>query len=122
MANHKYLPSNIEKKWQAAWSKKKLFTSHTGSKKKRSIVLVEFPYPSGTGLHMGHLRPYVAGDIIARFFRMLGKEVMFPIGFDAFGLPAENYAIKMKTQPAKITDVCRAGAAVVGVHHSLTKS
>ncbi len=99
----KYNPSKIEKKWQKIWQTKKAYVAKDFSKKPKKFVLVEFPYPSGAGLHAGHLRPYTAADITARYARACGFETMFPIGWDAFGLPAENYAIKMGVHPEKIT-------------------
>src|SRR3989344_2994378 len=97
----KYDHKKIEKKWQKFWEQKKLFHAKNHGKKK--YVLIEFPYPSGEGLHMGHLRPYVAGDVYSRFSRMNQNETMYPIGWDAFGLPAENYAIKNKVHPSVST-------------------
>jgi len=99
----KYNHKKIEAKWQKYWQVKKTFQAKDFSKKPKKYVLVEFPYPSGAGLHMGHLRPYVAADVFTRFKRMQGEEVLFPMGWDAFGLPAENYAIKMGVHPSKIT-------------------
>jgi leucyl-tRNA synthetase len=99
----KYNPSTIEKKWQKYWQTKKIFHSSDTSKKPKKYILAEFPYPSGEGLHIGHLRPYLAADVVSRYGRARGEEVMFPFGFDAFGLPAENYAIKHGIQPEVAT-------------------
>lgn len=99
----KYNPKKIESKWQKYWEAKKTFVSSNKSKKKKKYVLIEFPYPSGAGLHMGHVRPYVAGDVYSRYMRLRGFEVMYPMGWDAFGLPAENFAIKHGIHPSKTT-------------------
>ncbi len=93
----------IEKKWQAKWEKGKIYEVKENSKKEKFYCLIEFPYPSGEGLHVGHPRSYTALDIVARKHRMQGKNVLYPIGWDAFGLPAENYAIKTGIQPAIAT-------------------
>ena len=99
----RYNPKKIEEKWQEKWYNSGVFKAKNGSKKKKFYLLVEFPYPSGEGLHMGHLRPYVAADVYTRFNRMKGFETLFPIGWDAFGLPAENYAIKKGIHPSITT-------------------
>ena len=99
----KYEFARIEKKWQETWDKKKVFAAVDDAAKTKFYGLIEFPYPSGEGLHVGHPRPYTAMDIVARKKRMLGFNVLFPIGFDAFGLPTENYAIKNKVHPAVVT-------------------
>ena len=99
----KYDPSAIEGKWQKRWLDEKVFAAQTGSDKKKFYALVEFPYPSGQGLHVGHARPYTAMDVVARKKRMEGLNVLFPMGYDAFGLPTENYAIKNHIHPAKVT-------------------
>ena len=93
----------IEKKWQANWEKAKPYAAVTGDKRPKFYGLIEFPYPSGQGLHVGHPRPFTAMDIVTRKKRMEGYNVLFPIGFDAFGLPTENYAIKNHIHPAVIT-------------------
>ncbi|MEI8338192.1 MAG: class I tRNA ligase family protein [bacterium] len=95
----KYDPKKIETKWQKHWASKKVFVANDKSKLEKKFVLVEFPFPSGSSLHMGHLRPYTAGDIVSKYHKMNGKNVMYPIGWDAFGLPAENFAIKNKVHP-----------------------
>lgn len=89
----------VEKKWQKEWTKKKAFKTQDNSKKKKFYILDMFPYPSGEGLHVGHPKGYIATDVISRMKRMQGFNVLHPMGFDAFGLPAENYAIKTKTNP-----------------------
>lgn len=95
-----YNPVKIEGKWQKKWQSSKLYSSKENSKKEKFYILDMFPYPSGEGLHVGHPKGYIATDIISRFKRMKGYSVLHPMGFDAFGLPAENYAIKTKTNPA----------------------
>ena len=100
----KYDFTAIENKWQKRWEAEKLYQAQTGSDKKKFYALVEFPYPSGAGLHVGHARPYTAMDVIARKHRMQGENVLFPIGYDAFGLPTENYAIKNHIHPRIVTE------------------
>jgi len=100
----KYDFTAIEKKWQQRWEETKPYAAVTGEKDKPKFYgLIEFPYPSGQGLHVGHPRPFTAMDIICRKKRMQGYNVLFPIGFDAFGLPTENYAIKNHIHPAVVT-------------------
>ena len=86
----KYDFTAIEQKWQKIWQEKNLYASVTGADKEKFYALIEFPYPSGVGLHVGHARPYTAMDTIARKHRMMGQNVLFPMGYDAFGLPTEN--------------------------------
>ena len=96
--------TDIEKKWQQRWEDGRVYAARTGDEtRKKFFPLVEFPYPSGDGLHVGHPRPYTAMDIVARKRRMEGENVLFPIGFDAFGLPTENYAIKNHMHPREVT-------------------
>ncbi|KKP43710.1 MAG: Leucine-tRNA ligase [Parcubacteria group bacterium GW2011_GWA2_33_14] len=107
----KYNPQKIEKKWQKKWYDGSLFKAQNpsarsgqdSSKKEKFYILDEFPYPSGDGLHIGHCRPYIGLDIIARKRRMQGQNVLFPMGWDAFGLPTENYAIKKGVHPSIVT-------------------
>jgi leucyl-tRNA synthetase len=100
----KYDFTSIEKKWQDKWLETKPFAAVTGDKNREKFFgLIEFPYPSAQGLHVGHARPFTAMDIICRKKRMQGYNVLFPIGYDAFGLPTENFAIKTHTHPAKVT-------------------
>ncbi len=99
----KYDFAAIEKKWQENWEKTKPYAAITGDPRPKFYGLIEFPYPSGQGLHVGHPRPFTAIDIVCRKRRMQGYNVLFPIGFDAFGLPTENYAIKTHIHPAKVT-------------------
>lgn len=99
----KYDFSEIEKRWQERWEKEKLYRAEDFSKKPKFYCLVEFPYPSGEGLHVGHPRSYTALDVLARKRRMEGWNVLYPMGFDAFGLPTENYAVKTGIHPAVAT-------------------
>ena len=99
-----YNPKIIEKKWQDIWEEKGIFRASDDKSKPKFYALIEFPYPSGQGLHVGHPRPYTALDIVARKRRMQGYNVLFPIGWDAFGLPTENYAIKNKIHPKIVTE------------------
>jgi leucyl-tRNA synthetase len=103
-----FIPSfdekKIEKKWQNEWYSNKYFTANDYSDKEKYYSLVEFPYPSGAGMHIGHIRAYLSLEVISRKRRMENKNVLFPIGFDAFGLPTENYAIKNQIHPRIITD------------------
>ncbi|RHR44310.1 leucine--tRNA ligase [Clostridiaceae bacterium AM27-36LB] len=94
----------IEGKWQQKWEDAKIFNAVDGSPKKKFYGLVEFPYPSGAGMHVGHIKAYSSLEVISRKRRMEGYNVLFPIGFDAFGLPTENYAIKTGKHPRVITD------------------
>jgi leucyl-tRNA synthetase len=101
--------AKMEKKWQERWGKAKIFEVKEDPKKKKCYVLEMFPYPSAAGLHMGHIRNYSIGDAIARFRRMQGLNVLYPMGYDAFGLPAENAAIKDRTHPKAYTENAIAG-------------
>ena len=98
-----YNYAEIEKKWQKYWVEHKSGRAVTGSDKPKFYGLIEFPYPSGQGLHVGHTRPFTAMDVICRRKRMQGYNVLFPIGYDAFGLPTENYAIKNHVHPSIVT-------------------
>lgn len=100
----KYDFSSIERKWQRYWDENNTFTAKNDYTKPKFYALVEFPYPSGQGLHIGHPRPYTAMDIVSRKRRMEGYNVLFPMGWDAFGLPTENFAIKNKIHPAIVTE------------------
>jgi leucyl-tRNA synthetase len=99
----RYDPQAIEAKWQKTWADAHCFEAESGEGKPKYFALIEFPYPSGQGLHVGHPRPFTAMDVIARKRRMEGYNVLYPIGYDAFGLPTENYAIKTGIHPAKVT-------------------
>ena len=101
--NKEYSPKDIEKKWQDIWDREEAFKVGVDRTKPKYYALVEFPYPSGQGLHVGHPRPYTAMDIVSRKRRMQGYNVLFPMGWDAFGLPTENYAIKNKIHPKIVT-------------------
>ena len=100
----KYDFTSIEGKWQKIWDEKETFKAENDYSKPKFYALVEFPYPSGQGLHIGHPRPYTAMDIVSRKKRLEGYNVLFPMGWDAFGLPTENYAIKNKIHPAIVTE------------------
>jgi len=102
MATYDY--KNIEKKWQDKWEEAGCFHAVNGSDKEPFYALIEFPYPSGQGLHVGHPRSYTALDIVSRKRRMQGYNVLYPIGWDAFGLPTENFAIQNKVHPKIVTE------------------
>ncbi len=99
----RYNPSEIEPKWQKIWADNKTYVADDQNKKSKTYVAAMFPYPSGSGLHTGHARNYSIADAIARFYRQRGSNVLNPIGWDTFGLPAENYAIKTGQAPAEVT-------------------
>jgi leucyl-tRNA synthetase len=100
----KYNPAEIELKWQKQWEKEEVFKTSSDYTKEKFYVLIEFPYPSGEGLHVGHPRSYTALDVVARKRRMQGYNVLYPIGWDAFGLPTENFAIKTGQHPRAVTE------------------
>ncbi|MBQ6601360.1 MAG: class I tRNA ligase family protein, partial [Clostridia bacterium] len=95
---------NTEKKWQDKWEETGVFHAQDNCDKKKFYALVEFPYPSGAGMHVGHIKAYSGLEVVSRKRRMEGYNVLFPIGFDAYGLPTENYAIKTGIHPRKVTD------------------
>lgn len=99
-----YNPHSIEKKWQKHWEENKTFKAEIDLGKKKFYALIEFPYPSGAGLHVGHIRAYTSLEVISRKRRLEGYNVLFPIGWDAFGLPTENYAIQTGEHPRDVTD------------------
>lgn len=101
--NENYSHKDVEQKWQKAWEDQGIYHAKLDKKKKKFFSLIEFPYPSGAGLHVGHVRSNTAMDVISRKRRMEGYNVLYPIGWDAFGLPTENYAIKTGIAPAKVT-------------------
>src|SRR5210317_667635 len=98
-----YTPAEIEPKWQKYWEENQTFTAEIDTTKEKVYVLDMFPYPSGAGLHVGHPEGYTATDIYCRYKRMMGYNVLHPMGWDAFGLPAEQYAIQTNTHPAITT-------------------
>mgnify|MGYP003288699718 FL=1 len=101
----KYDFSAVEQKWQKKWEDAGVFHAEDGSEKPKFYALVEFPYPSGAGMHVGHIKAYSGLEVVSRKRRMQGYNVLFPIGFDAYGLPTENYAIKTGIHPRKVTDM-----------------
>ena len=100
----RYNPKDIEPRWQAKWEADKIYQATEDPSRPKRYVLEYFPYPSGAAMHVGHVRNYTIGDAIARYNRMQGYNVLHPMGWDAFGLPAENYAIKNNISPRKAID------------------
>jgi leucyl-tRNA synthetase len=100
----RYNPKDIEPKWQQQWAADKVYEAVDFDDRQKYVMLTEFPYPSGAGIHIGHTREYTLGDVMARHKRMQGYNVLYPMGYDAFGLPTENYAIKNKVTPQQATD------------------
>ena len=101
----KYDFKRIEEKWQKRWEDEKAFVASEDRSKPKFYGLVEFPYPSGAGMHVGHIKAYSGLEVISRKRRMQGYNVLFPMGFDAYGLPTENYAVKTGIHPRKVTDM-----------------
>ncbi len=99
-----YNPAEIEPKWQTYWEQQQTFRTPDTPLSEKIYVLDMFPYPSGDGLHVGHPEGYTATDIVCRYARMCGKSVLHPMGFDAFGLPAEEHAIRTNTPPRESTE------------------
>src|ERR1700709_714574 len=98
----RYNPKDIEPKWQANWADSKIYEASSDSTKPKRYILEYFPYPSGAAMHVGHVRNYTIGDVMSRHARMSGYNVLHPMGWDAFGLPAENYAIKTGIAPQQV--------------------
>src|SRR5438477_10048428 len=100
----RYNPKDIEPRWQKTWEAQGIYHADDSSTKPKRYVLEYFPYPSGATMHVGHVRNYTIGDAISRYMRMRGDNVLHPMGWDAFGLPAENYAIKNNISPRVSTE------------------
>ena len=117
----KYNHKTTEQKWQKIWEEKGVFHAEENSDKEKFYALIEFPYPSGQGLHVGHPRPYTALDTVARKRRLQGYNVLYPIGWDAFGLPTENYAIKNHIHPKyQICLITQSGRSGIILRHLYT--